>query len=86
VAEDVPLSRGAGPVSWRSDWQTDKIVDVCADLQEDLPRAKRALVAARRSGRDRMFNAHVAFRRIQLHGVRVATPLLDWLTARLSRA
>jgi len=53
-------------MTWRSDWRTDKIVETCVILEDDLPRARRALVAARRSGRDRMFNAHIGWRRIRL--------------------
>jgi hypothetical protein len=47
-------------------WKTDKLVQACEVLEPDYPRAKRALVAMRRSGRDRMFSGHVAWRRIQL--------------------
>jgi hypothetical protein len=60
-------------------WRTDKIVDACASLQDDLPRAKRALVAARRSGRDKTFSAHLAVRRIQLGVARPIVSMLDRL-------
>lgn len=57
----------------RVNWRTDKILEVCAALEGELPRAKRALVAARRSGRDGQFNAYLAFKRIKLE---VAKPML----------
>jgi hypothetical protein len=58
-------------------WRTDKIIDVCIDLEDELPRAKRALVAARRSGRDRMFNAYVSIRRAKLEIARPILKVLD---------
>ena len=67
-------------MSLRADWRTDKIVDACVVLEDEFPRAKRALVAARRSGRDRMFNAHIGWRRIQLVAVKPARTCLDWLS------
>lgn len=63
-------------------WRTDKIVDVCVDLAEELPRAKRALVAARRSGRDVQFNAYLAVKRIKLEVARPVIGLLDRMASR----
>lgn len=63
-------------------WRTDKIVDACVDLADELPRAKRALIAARRSGRDVQFNAYLAVRRIKLEVARPVVGLLDWLVSR----
>lgn len=65
----------------RADWRTDKIVEACIILEDEFPRAKRALVAARRSGRDRMFNAHIGWRRIQLVTAKPAMRALDWMAS-----
>jgi len=61
-------------------WRNDKIVEVCVDLEDELPRAKRALTAARRSGRDVQFNAYLAVKRIKLEVARPVLKLLDWTT------
>lgn len=67
-------------MSLRADWRTDKIVEACIVLEDEFPRAKRALVAARRSGRDRMFNAHIAWRRIKLIAAKPAMAALNWMS------
>lgn len=61
-------------------WRTDKIVEACEVLEGELPRAKRALVAARRSGRDKMFNAYIAVRRLKLEVVGPVSRALDTLS------
>ncbi|AYN57443.1 hypothetical protein HOU47_gp37 [Arthrobacter phage Constance] len=62
-------------------WRTDAVVDACDDMKDELPRAKRALCAARRSGRDVRFNAHIAAWRIQLAIARPIVDLLDRMAA-----
>lgn len=63
-------------------WRTDKIVEVCESLQDELPRAKRALCAARRSGRDIQFNAYLGVKRLKLIIAKPAIGLLDRLVVR----
>ena len=60
----------------------DHIVHVCGILQEDLPRAKRALCAARRSGRDVRFNAYIGMKRIQMETVKAMDRLLACVNPR----
>lgn len=63
-------------------WRTDKIVEVCESLQDEMPRAKRALCAARRSRRDIQFNAYLGVKRIKILIAKPAIGLLDRLAAR----
>jgi hypothetical protein len=63
-------------------WRTDKIIEACDAMQDELPRAKRALCAARRSGRDRMFNAYLGVKRIKLVVAAPTTRVLDRMTAK----
>jgi hypothetical protein len=65
--------------AWMS-WRTERIVDACVLMQDELPRAKRALSAARRSRRDVNFNAYVAVKRLKLEVAKPAVALLDWLS------
>lgn len=62
-------------------WRTDKIVDACETMQDELPRAKRALCAARRSRRDVQFNAYVAVKRLKLDVAKPIIALLDRMVA-----
>lgn len=66
-------------------WKTDSIVDACADMQDELPRAKRALCAARRSGRDKTFNAYLAVKRLKLEVAKPSLAIIDRLSRRISR-
>jgi len=61
-------------------WRADDLVHACVILEDELPRAKRALCAARRSGRDVNFNAYVAIKRIRAEVSKPAVALLRWIT------
>ena len=58
-------------------WRTERIVDACVLMQDELPRAKRALSAARRSRRDVQFNAHIGARRLQIIAAKPAIAIID---------
>jgi hypothetical protein len=66
-------------------WRTEKIIEGCTALADEMPRAKRALVAARRSGRDVQFNAYLAIKRIKLDVAKPAIFVLDRLERVLTR-
>lgn len=62
----------------------DKLAHYCTMVEDIDPRARRCLIALRRSRRDVQFAGHIAQRRLGLEAERVVNPVIQWIAQALA--